>query len=116
LIPPVLELIGKVDLIHWPSLVLAVAMFVLLQVASALRSPVPGPVLVVALSIALSYIFDFQGLGIAVVGNIPTALPGLGIPSFRGLPIDLVVFGSAAIFLVSFGAGIVTARSFGARG
>lgn len=116
LIPPVLETIGKAGLIHWPSLILAISMFALLQVASALRSPVPGPVLVVALSIALSFIFDFQGQGIAVVGNIPTSLPGLGIPSFRGLPIDLVLFGSAAIFLVSFGAGIVTARSFGARG
>lgn len=116
LIPPLLELAGKAELIHWPSLMLAISMFALLQVASALRSPVPGPVLVVALSIALSFIFDFQGHGIAVVGDLPTALPGLSIPSFHGLPLDLILFGSAAIFLVSFGAGIVTARSFGARG
>ena len=33
-----------------------------------------------------------------------------------GLPIDRLLLGAAAVFLVSFAAGIVTARSFGARG
>jgi high affinity sulfate transporter 1 len=116
LIGPLVELAGKVGMIHWPSLVLALAMFGVLQVASALRSPVPGPVLVVALSAVLSAVFDFRGMGIAVVGDIPTGLPALGLPAMSGLPGEQLVFGGLAIFLVSFGAGIVTARSFGARG
>jgi MFS superfamily sulfate permease-like transporter len=116
LISPLLELAQKVGLIHWPSLILALAMFALLQTAAALRLPVPGPVLVVVISALLSYLFDFQGHGIAVVGDVPTALPRLHFPTLRDLPFDLILSGSAAIFLVSFGAGIVTARSFGARG
>jgi sulfate permease, SulP family len=42
-------------------------------------------------------------------------LPDLTLPRFSGLPIDLMILGSLALFLVSFGSGIVTARSFAAR-
>lgn len=116
LLPPLVELAQKADMIHWPSLVLAASMFALLQAASAFRSPIPGPVLVVVLSTVLSYALDLQGRGVAVVGDIPTGLPGFHIPNPSGLPFGLVVFGALAIFLVSFGSGVVTARSFGARG
>jgi high affinity sulfate transporter 1 len=115
LIRPVLELIGKAGSIHWPSLLLATAMFALLQIARIWRSPIPGAVLVVALSVLLSAVFDFEGHGIAVVGDIPARLPALALPSIPNLPIDTLVLGAAAIFLVSFGSGVVTARSFGAK-
>lgn len=116
LFAPLLELAGKFNMIHWPSLVLAVAMFGLLQLVGLLHSPIPGPVLVVAISVSMSALFDFRGMGIAVVGDIPTSLPRLALPSLEGLPFDLVIAGAAAIFMVSFGAGIITARSFGASG
>jgi MFS superfamily sulfate permease-like transporter len=90
-------------------------MFAVLQIERQVRLPVPGPVLVLVLSILLSKVFDLQSHGIAVVGDIPAALPSLSLPSFAGLPLDEMVAGSAAIFLVSFGAGILTARSFAAR-
>jgi high affinity sulfate transporter 1 len=115
LLRPIFELIRKADLIHWPTVLLAAAMFAVLQTERKVRLPVPGPVLVLVLSILLSKIFDLQSHGIAVVGNITAALPSLSLPSFAGLPLDEMVAGSAAIFLVSFGAGIITARSFGAR-
>jgi MFS superfamily sulfate permease-like transporter len=51
-----------------------------------------------------------------VVGDIPTGLPSLSLPQLAGLPLETLVLGSAAIFLVSFGSGIITARSFGAIG
>jgi sulfate permease, SulP family len=115
LIAPIAELLSKIALIHWPSLLLGLAMFLLLQSARAVRFPIPGPVIVVVLSVVLSALFDFKGKGIAVVGDIPSGLPSLSIPNFAALPLDQIVFGSAAVFLVSFGSGIVAARSFGAR-
>jgi high affinity sulfate transporter 1 len=115
LLRPIVELIQKSALIHWPSVLLAGAMFAVLQLERAVRYPVPGPVLVLVLSILLSLGLDLQGHGVAVVGNISAALPSLSLPTIAGLPLDEMVMGSAAIFLVSFGAGIITARSFGAR-
>src|SRR6185436_4475294 len=40
LLRPVFELLQKAGSIHWPSLVLAVAMFALLQIVKAVRLPV----------------------------------------------------------------------------
>ena len=113
---PVIELLQKAGSIHWPSLVLAVAMFGLLQLVRIVRFPVPGPVVVLVLSVVLSALFNFEGRGIAVVGDIPTELPSLTLPQLAGLPLQTLALGSAAIFLVSFGSGIITARTFGAIG
>jgi high affinity sulfate transporter 1 len=113
LLRPILELLGKVGEIHWPSLSLGAAMFILLQAAKAVRSPVPGPVVVVVVAILLSWALGFEQMGIRVVGSLPEGLPSIGLPSIAGLPVGEIVLGSAAVFLVSFGSGIITARSFG---
>lgn len=115
LIAPLIELAGKIPEVHWPTVALAIAMFLVLQVARAFRSPVPGPVVVVVLAVILSALFDFRSHGIAVVGEVPSSLPAFSVPMIAGLPLDSLILGSAAIFLVSFGSGIVAARSFGAR-
>ena len=115
LIPPLLEILRKSASIHWPSLLFGLLMFALLWAVRAFPVKVPGPVLVVVLSVVLSAIFDFQGRGIAVVGDIPSGLPMLSLPALHQMPLDKIVLGSAAIFLVSFGAGIVAARSFASR-
>ena len=116
LVPPLVELAREAATIHWPSLALAVAMFAVLQAARASRLPVPGPVVVVVLAVVLSALLDFRGHGIAVVGDIPSSIPALSLPSTGGAGFDQLLVGAAAIFLVSFAAGIVTARSFGERG
>ena len=115
LVAPLVELAQKAGSVHGPTLLLALAMFALLQGVRLVRFPVPGPVLVVLVSALLSALFDLAGHGIAVVGDIPAGLPALTLPRLAGLPLDTILLGAAAIFLVSFGAGIVTARSFGAQ-
>jgi sulfate permease, SulP family len=116
LIAPFIDLVRKAGLIHWPSLALAAAMFAVLEAARRLRLPVPGPVIVVVLAVALSALLDLPGHGIATVGDIPSAAPALALPARGGASPDRLLLGALAIFLVSFAAGIVTARSFGQRG
>ena len=116
LVSPILELLRQAGSIHWPTLVFALACFALLQVARIYRSPIPGPVIVVFVAVLLSYLFDFEGRGMTVVGNIPDGLPSFILPRLGGLPIDTLLTGGAAIFLVSFGSGVIAARSFAALG
>ena len=115
LLPPLAELMTKAEFIHWPTLVLAITMFALLQGARYMRLPVPGSVIVVVVSVLLSFVLDLQGRGVAIVGDLPEGLPTFALPSGPWLPLEALVLGSSAIFLVSFGAGIITARSFGAQ-
>lgn len=116
LIAPVVELIRKAGSIHWPSLTLALAMFGVQLAAQSLRLPIPGPVIVVGLAVGLSALLNFQDYGIAMVGDIPSGVPTLSLPGTAGVGPDQIFLGAAAVFLVSFAAGVVAARSFGERG
>jgi SulP family sulfate permease len=116
LVAPVVELASNVAQVHWPSLALAAAMFAILQIDRALRLPIPGPVIVVILALALSWLLDLAARGVAIVGDIPTSIPAVALPATGGASPDQLLLGALAIFLVSFAAGIVTARSFGERG
>ncbi len=112
---PLFELATKADQIHWPSLTLGAALFLLLRVLGAWLPAIPGPLVAVALATALSAAFDFPSLGIRVVGEIPSRLPSPMLPIPQGVSISELIPGAMAVLIVSFGAGIVTARSFGAK-
>jgi high affinity sulfate transporter 1 len=112
---PLIELAGKVQMIHWPSLALGVGLFILLRLLGAWLPAIPGPLVIVAVATALSAAFDFQGLGIRVVGAIPSGLPAPMLPIPHGVSFSDLIPGAAAMLIVSFGSGIVTARSFGAK-
>jgi SulP family sulfate permease len=115
LLPTIAEIVRKSALIHWPSLLLGLAMFALLWIVKAARFPIPGPVVVVVISVVLSAIFNFEAKGIDVVGDIPTGVPSFSLHAVSQIPLDRLVLASAAVFLVSFGSGIVAARSFAGR-
>lgn len=116
LVAPLVELARKADGIHWPSAALGGGLLALLLLLTRWKSPVPGPLVVVTLAILASRVFGFEALGIRVVGPIPQGFPELSLPFEAGLPLKEVLLGAAAVWLVSFGSGIVAARSFGARG
>jgi SulP family sulfate permease len=112
---PLFELAAKAGLIHWPSVALGAGLFVLLRLLAAWLPSMPGPLVAVVLATGLSAGFDFQSLGIGVVGAIPSQLPSLTLPIPNGLSFGALVVDAAAVLIVSFGSGIVTARSFGAK-
>lgn len=115
LIAPLLEIIGKIDLVHWPSVFFGTAMFALLVVLARLRSPIPGPLVVVIVAGIASALFDFEGKGIKVIGSLPSSLPAISLPDFTRLPFRELLFGAGAVWLVSVSSGLVAARSFGAK-
>jgi SulP family sulfate permease len=96
LIGPLLEIVDKADLIHWPSLALGAAIFLVLQAVRIRKLPIPGPVIVVVLAVALSALFDFKARGIAVVGDVPSGLPQFALPAYSGVPVDSILLGAAA--------------------
>lgn len=112
LVQPVAELFRRLNEVHPLSLALGLAMLAVILVLKRIKSPIPGPVAVIFLATALSAIFGFNSLGVHVVQDVPDSLPGLAIPDLSGIPLDLIVSGALSTFLVSFGAGIITARSF----
>lgn len=115
LVMPLVEIVRKASEIHWLTVWFGVAMFALLVVLARLRSPIPGPLVVVVVAVLASVAFGFESRGIKVIGSLPGGLPTLTVPDVAALPITELVLGGAAIWLVSVSSGLVGARSFGAK-
>lgn len=115
LLAPLLEIVRKAELIHWPSVMFGGAMFALLVVLARLRSPVPGPLVVVIVAGLASALFDLEGKGIKVIGSLPNTLPSMSLPALSQLPLKELLLGAGAVWLVGVSSGLVAARSFGAK-
>ena len=115
LIHPFLELSRRLPEIRIPTLGLGLGSCLLLIAVKRWRPNWPGPILLVVGACAASWAFDFPGMGIAVVGEVPAGLPALSLP-VRLDGVDDMLLGAAGVLVVSFSSGIVTARSFAARG
>jgi sulfate permease, SulP family len=115
LIGPILEIAGKWTSINWPTLLLAAGLLVLLRFLAARLPAVPGPLVAIALGTALSALMNLPSYGVAVIGPVPSEAPSFKLPISMGVPLDDLFLGACAVLLVSFGSGIVTARSFAAR-
>jgi sulfate permease, SulP family len=114
---PLIEFAGKLDRLHLPTLLVGVGLFALLRLLRRVAPRVPGALIAVAVGIGLAIVFDLSSRGVALVGAIPRSLPmlTLPVPMPASVDVDSIVLGTLGILLVSFGSGIVTARSFGAK-
>ncbi|WP_255991930.1 SulP family inorganic anion transporter [Chitinolyticbacter albus] len=110
-----LSLAQQLPDIHWITLALAGAT---IAIYAPLKYRWPrGPAALVAMTTvtAASYLFELSRYGVAVVGALPSGLPHWVWPS---LPHDLLgtlVPSAAALALVSFSSGMLTARSFAVK-
>lgn len=75
----------------------------------------PGALLVVIAGIAASVAFDLTGRGVAVVGDIPGGLPGIGLPTFDGSWIGTLVPLALTITLVGYMESIAVAKVYARR-
>jgi len=76
---------------------------------------VPGSLVVVVGAIALSWAFDLQSHGIAVVGEVPGGLPSITLPTPPLGDVVRLLPAALGIFLVSFADEILTARAFAGK-
>lgn len=115
LVEPLLEIFRKAELIHWPSVTFGGAMFGLLVLLARLRSPIPGPLIVVILAGLASALFNLEGRGMKVIGSLPSGMPEFSLPDISRLPLTDLLLDAGAIWLVAVSSGLVAARSFGAK-
>jgi len=97
---------------HVPTLlvgVTAVALFLWLEHRFPGR---PTTLIVVALSIAVTKVFDLSGAGVAVVGELPSGLPALSLPDLHLDDLNALLPTAFACLVLAYAEGISTARSF----
>lgn len=95
---------------NWLTLMVSLIVFAILIFLPRLTRKAPPALVAVAAAIAVSALFNLQGRGVAVVGDVPAGLPGFTLPD---MSVFRQVFGGAlAIALFSFIESIATARAF----
>jgi sulfate permease, SulP family len=75
----------------------------------------PAALIIVSGAILTSWLGDFQSHGIAVVGHIPSGLPGFEVPSPPLADVRSLIPAALGIFVVSFADQILAARSFAGK-
>jgi len=115
---PIPQLVEAVKEIGDASVATVVVSAVTLAVLLPLRffAPrVPAALLAVVGGIAVSAWLNLDKHGVAVVGHIPSGLPGLGIPTPPWNRVFDLVPAALGLFFVSFADEILTARSYAQR-
>jgi SulP family sulfate permease len=101
--------------VHWPTVVLAVSVLVVLLIFGWLAPRIPGPLIAILAAALVVSVFALHRSGIKVVGDIPTGLP---MPGFSGVPMaDVIamVLPVAGVAIVAFSDNVLTARTFAVR-
>jgi high affinity sulfate transporter 1 len=114
LLRPFIELVRRHSEIHWPSVALALGLFILLRTIKRFTPRIPGPAVAVLIALILSAMMDFVGRGFATIGALSAGLPSPRLPTFVGGS-DQLILSVAGLLVVSFASGILTARAFGQR-
>jgi high affinity sulfate transporter 1 len=115
-IPDLLAIIADLGMTHLPTLIVGAVSLALLFLMHKYTPKIPAAIVVVFLAIILSAIFDFESLGIHIVGEIPAGLPDLGLPTGIEMGDILVLLpGAIAIALVAFAESLAAARSYATK-
>lgn len=115
IIPKLLEIAGKVDEIHWPTLAVGVATLVTYVVSKRVLPRLPAPLVALVGSGLIVALLGLDTQGVAVVGVVPAGLPVFRLPHVSLDQIEAVAGAAAGLALITFTSMMLTARSFAAK-
>ncbi|MGI9603041.1 MAG: SulP family inorganic anion transporter [Acidimicrobiales bacterium] len=101
---------------HGSTIVVGAVALAALFLIERFWEKVPGALVVMLVAIAASAIFDFEGSGIHVVGEIPAELPNLSIPDIPESDVlgDLIT-GALAVVVVAFAESFAAAKQYSSK-
>ncbi len=110
-----IEIVVKVDQAHLPTLILGVGLLVLMLLIRRFAPKLPAALVVVIVGMIVVAAMGLDERGVAALGEVPA-----GLPEFHFAVFDLEtyrdIFGdAAALMLISFTSGVLTAKSFARR-
>lgn len=100
---------------HIPTVLMALAVFVLLFLARWIAPKFPAPLLVLLVAAGAVSVFGLDRYDLEVIGEIPRGLPELRLPDFSTVDIWALMPYAVGIAIVGFSDNILTARAFAAE-
>jgi high affinity sulfate transporter 1 len=105
-----LQIVGSLDQIHWPTTVLALVTLAILILLPRLTRRLPASLIAVAFGILVSALLNLDAQGVKLVGEIPAGLPSFTLPDLS--LVSALWPGALGIALMSFVESIASARAF----
>jgi SulP family sulfate permease len=109
------EVVANLGDTNGTTLAIGLASIVALFGIKRFAPRVPGALVVVVASILAVELFDLDGRGVKVVGDIPDALPAFGLPEMNGSLIGDLAVTALVITLVGFMESIAVAKVYARR-
>jgi high affinity sulfate transporter 1 len=116
IIPRLLEVLGKIPVIHGATLAIGLGSFALLFACLRWLPRLPAALVVLVVAGAVTAGLQLDSQGVAVLGPVPAGLPQLRWPMVSLQDVPSLAADAAGLGLVVFTSGTLTARSFAAKG
>jgi SulP family sulfate permease len=106
---------GEIQNTHLPTLILGLVAIVIIKYGKKIHPKFPAPLVAVVVGILAVTLLDLKTIGVVVLGEVPSGLPGLSMPSFdlgtwqKLLPVALT------IALVGFAESFAVAKAMQQR-
>jgi sulfate permease, SulP family len=114
-VPQIVEFVREIGESSGSTITVGIACLAALVLLPRLAPRIPWPLVVVAVAVAVSAALKLAEHGVAIVGEIPSGLPGFAIPGWRLGDVVSLLPAALGIFFVSFADEILTARSFAGK-
>ena len=102
---------------HTVTLIVGILALVVLFALKIFAPRVPSALVALVLGIGVSTILDLQGMGVAVVGNVPQGfpIPALPVIGLVTKNLNLVVSAAICVVLVGFSESLAAARQYASK-
>jgi len=111
----IIELISRLDETHLLTFAIGVVSMAALFIMRRINRALPGPLIVVAVAIVVSVVFDLEAKGVDVVGPVPAGLPRPTIPTVEFQDIFTLLPAALALTILIYADEVLTARVFSAK-
>ena len=108
--------VGDVDEAHATTALVGGLALLVIFVGRRVWPRVPWGLVVLMAAVTASYLLDLESEGVAVIGDVPSGLPPLGLPLIPWDDLGAVAIGAASLALVALAEGLAAARLFATRG
>ena len=109
------SLIGEADAVNGWTVAVGLGTLALLLALRAVAPRVPGPLIAVALGVLVSRALDLEDSGVAVVGEISSSLPDVGLPGVGWGEVNRLLAGALGVAILAYAESIAAARTFAAK-
>ena len=114
-IPQLINVLTHLFQINIPTLILSIIVVSTIVGTRRISHKIPGALIAVAGTVIASFLFNLQGTGISVLGNIPSGLPTFSLPAVDISILPNLMIAVVTSFIVILSQSTATARAFTIR-